>query len=70
MFSSWNVLMGSFPERRYLVMIPFSEETVQLINRSTIPCTVPYTFPSTHQPRLTSPAHTSMVPTMTGISDK
>ena len=47
MFSSWNVLMGSFPERRYLVMIPFSEETVQLINKSTIPCTVPYTFPST-----------------------
>lgn len=48
MFSSWNVLMGSFPERRYLVMIPFSEETVQLINKSTIPCNVPYTFPSTH----------------------
>ena len=43
MFSNWNALTGSLPERRYFVMIPFRDETVQLTNRRTIPPTVPYT---------------------------
>ncbi len=41
MLSNWKVLIGSFPERRYFVMIPFRDETVQLMKRRTIPPTVP-----------------------------
>lgn len=43
MFRSWKVLSGSLPERRRLVMIPFSEETVQLMKRRMMPITVPST---------------------------
>lgn len=41
MFRRWNVLRGSFPERRYFVMIPLREETVQLMTNKAIPKKVP-----------------------------
>ncbi len=43
MFNNWNVLRGSPSERSFLVMMPLSEEIVQLRNRITKPPTVPYT---------------------------
>jgi len=43
MFRSWKVLKGSFPERRYFVTIPLSDDIVQLIKRRTTPHTVPST---------------------------
>ena len=70
MFRSWKVLRGSLPERRRLVMIPFSDDTVQLTNRRMMPLTVPFTYRGEGDPTNTSPAHTSIVPTMTGIKDK
>ena len=39
--SNWKVLKGSSPERRYLVIIPFKEEIVQLMKRRIIPNIVP-----------------------------
>ena len=40
-FRRWNVLKGSLPERRYFVIIPLREETVQLITNRAIPKKVP-----------------------------
>lgn len=70
MFRSWNVLRGSLPERRRLVMIPFNDDTVQLIKRRMMPITVPSTYRGENEGTNTSPAHTSIVPIMTGIKDK
>lgn len=70
MFNSWNVLRGSPSERSFLVMIPLREEIVQLRNRIKKPPTVPYTYALEPLDRCTSPAHTSIVPKMTGMRER
>ena len=41
LLNNWNVLKGSSPDKKDLVIMPLSEEITQLINRSIIPNVVP-----------------------------